>query len=84
MREESVQQPNLIRMEDDDTTMANIFCFDKFADKTSGIVYNDLTGSFPFVLLEGSICFIVLCHYESNCILASPIKGMDNRTIFET
>ncbi len=84
MQEESVQHPNLIRMDDDDATIANIFCFGAFADKTSGIVYNDLTGSFPFMSLGGSICFFVLYHYESNCILASPIKGMDDRTIFET
>jgi hypothetical protein len=71
-------------MDDDDATIANIFCFGAFADKTSGTFYNDLTGSFPFVLLEGSSCFFVLYHYESNCILASPIKGMDDRTIFET
>jgi hypothetical protein len=84
VREESVQQPNLIGMDGNDQTIANVFCFGAFADKTSGIVYNDLTGSFPFVSLEGSVCFFVLYHYESNCILASPIKGMDDRTIFET
>ncbi len=78
MQEDSVQQPNLIRMDDDDTSIANIFCFGAFADKTSRIVYNDLTGSFPFISLEGSVCFFVLYHYESNCILASPIKGMDD------
>ena len=83
-REDSTQQPNLIRMDDDDATIANIFCFGAFADKTSGIVYNDLTGSFPFMSLEGSVCFFVLYHYESNCILASPIKGMDDKTIFKT
>ena len=70
-------------MDDEDATIANVFCFGAFADKTSGIVYNDLTGSFPLVSLEGSICFFVLYHYKSNCILASPIKGMDDRTIFE-
>ena len=71
-------------MDDEDATITNVFCFSTFADKTSGIVYNDLTGSFLFVSLEGSVCFFVLYHYKSNCILASPIKGMDDRTIFET
>ena len=70
-------------MDNEDATIANVFFFGAFADKTSGIVYNDLTGSFPFVLLEGSVCFFVLYHYKSNCILASPIKGMDDKTIFE-
>ena len=70
-------------MDDDDATIANVFCFDTFADKTSSIVYNDLTGSFPFVLLEGSVCFFVLYHYKSSCILTTQIKEMDNKTIFE-
>ena len=70
-------------MDDEDATITNVFCFGAFADKTSGIVYNDLTRSFLFVLLEGSVCFFVLYYYKSNCILASPIKGMDDRTIFE-
>jgi hypothetical protein len=83
MYEGAVQQPNLIGMDNKDATIANAFCSGTFADNTSGIVYNDLTGSFPFVSLEGSICFFVIYHYESNCILASPIKGMDDKTIFE-
>jgi hypothetical protein len=49
VREDSVQQPNLIGMDNEDATIANEFCFGAFADNTSGIVYNDLTGSFPFV-----------------------------------
>jgi hypothetical protein len=76
-------RPNLIMMDEDDITIANIFCFGAFADKTSGIVYHDLTGSFPFISLAGSVCFFVLYHYESNCILATPISGLDNKTIFE-
>jgi hypothetical protein len=27
--------------------------------------------------------FFVLYHYEANCILASPIAGLDNKSIFE-
>ena len=75
------QCSNLIGMDDDDRTIA--ICFGVFADKTSGIVCNDLTGSFPFVWLDGSKCFFVLYHYKSNCILANPIFGMDDKTIFE-
>jgi hypothetical protein len=33
--------------------------------------------------LDGSVCFFVLYHYESNCILADPIKALDDKTIFE-
>jgi hypothetical protein len=74
--------PNLIMMDEDNVTIANIFCFGAFADKTSGIVYHDLTGLFPFISLNGSLCFFVLYHYESNCILASPISGLEDKTIF--
>ncbi len=32
--------------------------------------------------LDGSVCFFVLYHYESNCILSAPIVGLDNVSIF--
>ena len=70
-------------MDDDDTTIANMFCFGAFADKANGIVYTDLTISFPFVSLDRGVCFFVLYHYKLNCILATPINGMDDKTIFE-
>ncbi len=54
-------------------SIANIFCFGAFADKNSGIVYHDLTGSFPFMSFNGSVCFFVLYRFESNAILATPI-----------
>jgi hypothetical protein len=77
--DDGVQQLlNLIRIDDDNKTIANIFCFGAFADKTSGIVYHNLTGLFPFISLDGSMCFFVLYHYESNCILATPISGLDD------
>ena len=37
----------------DNESIANVFCFGAFADKTSGVVYNDLTGNFPFILIDG-------------------------------
>ncbi len=82
---DDVAQPrsNPIMMDEDVVTIANIFCFGAFADKTSGIVYHNLTGLFPFISLDGSVCFFVLYHYESNCILATPISGLDDKTIFE-
>jgi hypothetical protein len=75
--------PNLIGDEDDDETIANVFCFGAFADKHSGVMYNDLTGTFPFMLLDGCKCFFVLYHYKSNAILVTPVAGMDNDSIFD-
>ena len=51
-------------------------------DKRNGVVFNDLTGLFPFMLLNGSVCFFVMYHYETNTILATPVAGPDNKSIF--
>ena len=67
---------------DNDESIANVFCYGAFADKQSGVVYNDLTGSFPFVSYDGSVCFLVMYHYEANAILATPIAGLDDESIF--
>jgi len=67
---------------DDDESIANVFCFGAFADKVSGVVYNDLTGNFPFMSIDGSVCFFVLYHYETNAILVKPIANIDDRSIF--
>ena len=72
--------PNIIA---DDASIANVFCFGAFADKITGVVYNDLTGNFPFMSLDGSICFFVLYHYETNSILATPITNLDDKSIFD-
>jgi hypothetical protein len=73
--------PNVI-MDDGDKSIANIFCFGAFADRNSGIVYHDLTGWFLFMSFDGSVCFYILYHYTPNTILATPIAGLDNRSIF--
>jgi hypothetical protein len=75
------QGPNVIA-DDGDESIANIFCFEAFADIHSGIIYHDLTGSFPFMSFDGSVCFFVLYHYESNAILATPFAGLDDVSIF--
>jgi hypothetical protein len=75
------QWPNLIR-DDGDESITNVFVFGAFADKNSSIVYHDLTGSFPFMLLDGGVCFFVMYHYKLNCILASPVAGLDDKSIF--
>jgi hypothetical protein len=58
--------PNLIGDEEDDASIANVFCFGAFADKQSGVMYNDLTRNIPFILLDGSMRFLIMYHYESN------------------
>ena len=67
----------------DDESIANVFCFGAFADKISGVVYNDLTGNFSFMSIDGSVCFFVLYHYELNAILVKPIANVDDRSIYE-
>ena len=66
----------------DDESIANVFCFGAFADKVSGVVYNDLTGNFPFMSIDGSVCFFVLYHYKTNAILVKPITNVVDRSIF--
>jgi hypothetical protein len=41
----------------DNESIANVFCFGAFADKTTGAIYIDCTGNFPFMLLDGNLCF---------------------------
>ncbi len=60
-----------------------MFCFGAFANNNSGIVYHDLTESFSFMSYDGSVCFFILYHYESNAILGTPIAGLEDISIFE-
>jgi hypothetical protein len=73
---------HLVISKDEEESIANVFVFGAFADKNNGIVYHNLTGSFPFMSLDGSVCFFVLYHYKLNCILTTPIAGLDNISIF--
>ena len=61
----------------DDEFIAGVFCFGAFADKNTGTVYNDCTGNFPFMSLDGNVCFFVMYHYETNAIFAMPIPRLD-------
>jgi hypothetical protein len=72
---------NIIKT-DNVSSEANRFCFAAFANKQTGILYNDLTGAFPFVSLKGNVCFLVVYHYKTNTILALPIKGFSDDIIF--
>ena len=67
----------------DNESIANVFYFGAFADKISGVVYNDLTGNFPFMSIDGSVCFFVLYHYELNAILVKAIAKVDDHSIYE-
>jgi hypothetical protein len=61
---------------------ANIYSFAVFADKHTGTIYNVLTGTFPFMSIEGNVCFLVVYHYEPNAILALPSSGFSDDVIF--
>ncbi len=52
----------------DNESIANVFCFGPFAGKNTGVVYNDCTGNFPFMSLDGNVCFFVMYHYKTNAI----------------
>jgi len=80
----ALHQPNLIIDDKIEESITNAFAFGAFANKTRAIVYHDLTRSFPFMSLNRSVCFFVLYHYESNIILATPLKGLDDVSIFNT
>ncbi len=41
----------------DNLLIANIFCVGAFMDKHTGVVYNDCTGEFPFMSLNGNVFF---------------------------
>jgi hypothetical protein len=69
-------------IEDNDSSVGNIFCFGAFADKRTGVPYNYLTLPLPYMSLEGNVCFLIVYHYKSNAILALPISGFDDNTIF--
>jgi hypothetical protein len=63
--------------------IANVFCFGAFADKISGVMYNNLTGNFPFMSIDGSVCFFVMYHYKTNAIFVKAITNLDDQSIYE-
>jgi hypothetical protein len=46
--------PNIIN-EIEEKSIANTFCFGALADKVTGVVYNDCTGNFPYMSLDGNV-----------------------------
>ncbi len=77
-----VPGPNVIESNDISANKANLFCFMAFADKRTGTPYNNLTSTFPFMLLKGNVCFLMVYHYKSNVILALLISGFSDEIIF--
>ncbi len=64
-------------------SIANVFCFGAFANNNTSVIYNDCTGNFPFMSLDGNICFFVMYHYKTNVIFATPILGLDLQSILD-
>ncbi len=64
-------------------SITNVFCFGAFVDKLSEVVYNDCTRDFPYMSLDGNICFFVMYHYKTNANLITPIAGLDSERILE-
>ena len=62
-------------------TVNHCFCFATFADKTTGTIYIDMTGKFPYQSLEGMQYVFVCYDYTTNAILAKPIQDTKNETI---
>jgi hypothetical protein len=65
-----------------DKSIANIFCFGAFANKNTRVVYNNCTRNFPFMSLDGNVCFFMY-HYKTNAIFATPILGLDSKNFLD-
>jgi hypothetical protein len=71
--EEDNDKPQPAFIDDiNDESIANVFCFGAFANKNTGVVYNNCTGNFSFMLLDGNICFFVMYHYKQTPYLPRP------------
>ncbi len=70
-------------IEDNDSSYANVFIFAAFADKQTGTLYSDITGTFPFMSPEGIVCFLVVYHYETNAIMAVPLPNFTDDAILK-
>jgi hypothetical protein len=77
----TIGPPSHLIQELDNNSIANLFCFRVFVDKLSGVVDNKCTGGFPYMSLDGNICFFVVYHYKANTILITPIAGLSSERI---
>ncbi len=67
-----------------DHSITNVFCFWAFANKITGIIYNDCTDEFPYMLLDGNVCFLIMYHEKTNAIFATPIPCLHSLSILGT
>jgi len=61
--------------------MNNIFCFAALADKQKGTLYTDATGALPVVSLEGNQYYFIAYDYDTNAILAEPLRSVKDADI---
>jgi hypothetical protein len=67
-------------IEDDNTSSDTyIFCFAAFADKRTGIIYNNLTGTFPFMSLDAMLASLL--YTITKQMLFLPYQLQDSVTI---
>jgi hypothetical protein len=79
---DSKDRPTLIT-DVEDKSITNVFCFGAFSGKNTGVMYNDCTRTFPFMSLDGDVCFSVMYHYKINAIFATPIPSLDSKNIID-
>ncbi len=60
-----------------------MFIFAAFADEQTGTLYSDITRTFPFMSLEGNVCFLVVYHYKTNAIMAVPLPNFTDNAILK-
>ncbi len=65
-----IHVPHVNIIESDDDSNGNVFVFAAFADKQNGTLYSNLTGTLPFMSLEGNVCYLIVYHYKTNAIMA--------------
>ena len=53
----------------------NIFCYAALADKQTGTLYTDATGSLPARSLDGNQLYLVAYDYDTNYIFAVPVAS---------
>ncbi len=68
--------------DDCNKTVANVFCLGAFANKYLGVLYNNLMGNFPFMLYDGSVCYLVL--YLMSLMQSWQLPLLDWMTSFLT
>jgi hypothetical protein len=69
--EDSANQLALI-MDVKDKSITNVFCFGAFANKNTGVMYDNCTGNCPFMSLDGNVCFYI-------CIITKPTPSLPHQ-----